>query len=102
MKNSLLLFLSPQFIVILLLISDIDECDPTLGLNQCSEKNKCLNNRGGYVCSCSDGFRLENNGRNCTGHYFIKTIFCVNILYICLDPFASIHISLASFIVGHR
>ena len=62
--------------------SDIDECDALLGLNQCSEKDKCLNNPGGYVCSCSDGFRLENDGRTCTGHYFIKAISCLNILYI--------------------
>ena len=48
---------------------DIDECDPSLTLNQCSDPDTCLNTDGGHVCSCATGTKLENDGRTCTGLY---------------------------------
>jgi hypothetical protein len=41
---------------------DIDEC---AGINDCQQL--CGNTEGSYVCSCSDGFNLSDDGRNCTG-----------------------------------
>ncbi|XP_053372749.1 uncharacterized protein LOC123561027 [Mercenaria mercenaria] len=45
---------------------DVNECDPTLGLNLCSEPETCNNLIGGYSCSCSPGYKLENDQRTCT------------------------------------
>ena len=66
------------------LFIDIDECDDTLDLNQCSEPDKCLNTDGGYVCSCSIGSRLENDGRTCARMYSNRS-FCYifHILFVC-------------------
>ncbi|XP_053408702.1 uncharacterized protein LOC123559399 isoform X2 [Mercenaria mercenaria] len=44
---------------------DVDECDPALNLNMCSENDTCVNFKGGYSCSCSPGFKLENDQRTC-------------------------------------
>ncbi|KAK3578361.1 hypothetical protein CHS0354_039074 [Potamilus streckersoni] len=44
---------------------NINECLNTR-LNNCSQIDTCLNTDGDYTCSCSIGFRLENDGRTCT------------------------------------
>ncbi|KAH9498702.1 hypothetical protein Btru_004609, partial [Bulinus truncatus] len=43
---------------------DINECDHTQ-LNLCAEKDKCKNTAGGFTCSCSPGYKLNNDGRTC-------------------------------------
>ncbi|KAL4229260.1 Mucin-4 [Mactra antiquata] len=58
---------------------DINECNPDLDLNKCSDPDSCLNYDGGYQCSCNAGFKLENDLRTCTEcdsvHYGIN---CAN------------------------
>ena len=41
---------------------DIDECG---GINGCQQV--CENTEGSYLCNCTDGFTLLEDGRNCTG-----------------------------------
>ena len=41
-------------------------------INECIEKkdecdHNCHNTIGSYQCSCRDGYKIENNKRNCTG-----------------------------------
>ena len=48
--------------------TDVNECDSSLGLNGCSDSDTCVNSEGGYECSCSPGFKLENDKRTCTGN----------------------------------
>ena len=43
--------------------SDIDECSE--GIDGCSET--CTNINGSFVCGCSNGFRLDNDGFTCNG-----------------------------------
>ncbi|XP_055860394.1 mucin-4-like [Biomphalaria glabrata] len=43
---------------------DINECDYN-SLNLCGEKEKCVNSVGGFTCSCSPGFKLDNDQRTC-------------------------------------
>ncbi|KAK6969982.1 fibrillin-3, partial [Biomphalaria glabrata] len=43
---------------------DINECDYN-SLNLCGEKEKCVNSVGGFTCSCSPGFKLDNDKRTC-------------------------------------
>ncbi|KAI8778024.1 fibrillin-3, partial [Biomphalaria glabrata] len=43
---------------------DINECDYNY-LNLCGEKEKCVNSVGGFTCSCSPGFKLDNDKRTC-------------------------------------
>ena len=45
-----------------IIIIDIDECS---GLNGCQQM--CQNTDGSYICSCSSGFFLSPNGKECTG-----------------------------------
>ena len=44
-------------------ISDIDEC--ALDSDGCGQT--CTNTEGSYVCSCGDGFMLDEDGRGCSG-----------------------------------
>ncbi len=47
----------------IILCADIDECSTTI--NNCQQV--CTNTEGSYSCSCSEGFTLATDGRNCTG-----------------------------------
>lgn len=47
--------------------TDVNECNPSLNLNLCSDPDTCVNSDGGYECSCSPGFKLENDMRTCKG-----------------------------------
>ena len=52
---------------------DINECN---GVNDCQQM--CQNTDGSYVCSCTDGFTLEADGRSCAGIHYS----CIYIIYI--------------------
>ena len=42
-------------------ISDIDEC-----IEDACDHN-CTNTDGSFICSCNDGYELDDNGRSCNG-----------------------------------
>lgn len=48
--------------------SDIDEC--ALVTHVCDQN--CINNRGGYSCTCNSGYTLDSNGRACNGMEHLK------------------------------
>ena len=54
----------------------MDECES--GADDCDQI--CLNLEGSYECLCSDGYELDENGRNCTGELlkqsFPHFLFC--------------------------
>ena len=45
--------------------TDYDECAG--GDNNCQQI--CTNTIGSYTCQCNTGFRLNDDGRNCTGNF---------------------------------
>ena len=52
---------------------DIDEC--TENTNGCAQI--CTNNAGSFTCSCSQGYVLASNDRNCIGR-----LYCNIVLYL--------------------
>ena len=57
---------------ILLLISDIDDCDP----NPCLNHGKCVDGVNSYVCKCPRGFaghNCEESKDSFVKHSFVKT-----------------------------
>ena len=51
----------------------------SLDLNECTNDNGgceqiCTNTIGSYVCSCLDGYSLNNNNHNCTGIWRLLNI----------------------------
>ena len=48
-----------------IILLDINECDE--GSHNC--KHICTNTAGSFECSCNNGYRLDDNGRNCLGRY---------------------------------
>ena len=46
-------------------LSDVNECEDNL--HHCTEL--CINLPGSYICSCPDGFTLEEDGISCRGIY---------------------------------
>lgn len=51
-----------RIIILLRLISDIDEC--TEGLSSCSQV--CTNTTGSYTCSCHPGYTLNADSSTCS------------------------------------
>ena len=45
--------------------TDIDECHE--GIHLCNQT--CTNTNGSYTCQCQEGFRLDNNGVDCSGTF---------------------------------
>ena len=45
-------------------IADVNECD-SVATNDC--QHTCVNTLGSYVCQCNTGYRLNSDGRTCTG-----------------------------------
>ena len=45
--------------------TDINECEE--GVSGCSQL--CNNTVGSYLCSCTNGYSLLEDGRNCVGTY---------------------------------
>ena len=52
-----------NYIIILFIITDINECASYNG--GCSQT--CSNTPGSYSCSCNSGYVLNIDGHNCTG-----------------------------------
>lgn len=42
---------------------DIDECS----INNGGCQQRCVNTEGSYYCTCSEGYRLHPNGKDCVG-----------------------------------
>ena len=54
-----------------------------IDINECGEDNggcnqTCLNIDGSFECSCNDGYKLDANGRTCSGKY---CLICIIVLY---------------------
>lgn len=65
-------------------LSDTNECLNST-LNVCSQKDNCINTDGSFNCSCSVGYKLDNDQRTCTGK-MIKGIFILALrLYITIE-----------------
>ena len=56
--------MSPQRLNILFLLYfvDVDECEGTAGCSQ-----GCVNEDGGFRCTCRQGYTLAVDGRTCNG-----------------------------------
>lgn len=50
---------------------DIDEC--MMGNYGCEDN--CVNNDGGFMCSCNLGYILNDDGKICDGKYVIDVVF---------------------------
>ena len=55
---------SPNVVLLL----DIDEC--STGDHNCSQRQKCINRIGDYICVCASGYELLNDV--CEGKIFCK------------------------------
>ena len=55
-----------------IILLDINECDE--GSHNC--EHICTNTAGSFECSCNSGYRLDGNGRNCSGRYPAITGLC--------------------------
>lgn len=53
--------MSPLISIILIALSDVDEC--ALKSDDCQQK--CTNKDGGFDCSCETGFTLNADKKNC-------------------------------------
>ena len=41
-------------------------------INECTEDScdhNCTNTNGSFICSCNNGYELDDNGRSCNGMY---------------------------------
>lgn len=52
---------------------DVNECRHYPG-RLCA--HKCENTPGSYQCSCTTGFKLASDGRNCDGNLILDVTFC--------------------------
>ena len=43
----------------------IDKNECSTGTHNCAQR--CTNTAGSYTCSCNSGYRLDSNGRTCSG-----------------------------------
>ena len=59
-------------------VSDINECSNGT-LNQCTNKNMCVNTNGSYECRCPIGQELNNDRRSCSGRHIVFLLrLCFN------------------------
>ena len=62
---------------------DTNECS-SLSTNAC--QHNCVNTPGSYTCQCRTGFRLNANGRNCTGLEYTRFIMkIILIILLCAE-----------------
>ena len=69
-----------EFVNLIINYADIEECD----INNGGCEQNCTNTIGSFVCSCSVGYNLTENGINCTGMY-LKSIFIVCVLIMVIE-----------------
>ena len=62
-------------------ILDVDEC--ALGTASCSQT--CTNNVGSFQCGCTSGYRLQADGKSCSGRPV--NIYQIYIIFIYIDLF---------------
>ena len=67
--------------------TDIDECSTGI----CSTNGMCKNNIGSYICSCNDGYRINENITECLGVYIVLTVRQCSILSLNLYLIANQH-----------
>ena len=66
-RDVLVSFILAYFIVLLIVITDIDECKQ--GNGGC--EHTCTNTIGSYYCTCKTGYQLSK-GKHCSGNKIIK------------------------------
>lgn len=49
---------------------DIDEC--VLGTHKCDQL--CVNTEDSYICSCSEGFQLDEDGYTCISNQLLRDL----------------------------
>ena len=77
------------FVSFLCFCVDIDEC--RLEMDDCSEYASCMNNPGGFNCTCNSGFSDDNgDGRTCSG-------WCIEFGNLNYEPLAIHYLSLILF-----
>ena len=54
---------APFFLIIRVVLADIDECN----LNICQQQ--CTDTIGSYTCSCRSGYTLSADGISCQGQF---------------------------------
>ena len=60
----------------LMSVADVNEC--VKGTDNCDANSECVNNIGGFNCTCIQGY-TKNNGINCTGKFgFISSEHLIN------------------------
>ena len=63
------MYLLPIHAITHSIFPDINECDE----NSDNCEMMCRNSAGSFVCECMDGYRLDDNMRNCSGkHAYIS------------------------------
>ena len=61
------------------LFVDIDEC--SLDSDGCEQF--CTNSIGSFICSCSTGYELDQDGRKCNGECNILKRTVKNLIQLC-------------------
>ena len=85
----------------MLLLSDIDECDPASGDNYvtCARNAHCVNIPGLWKCECDDGFEGDPNNYGCfNGKYLFDIIneFLRYLFNICCGNTISVNLDVIS------
>ena len=68
---------------LVLFVIDVDECSMTE--SPCSQD--CSNTDGSFVCSCTNGYTLDSDGRACIGKQVTRVV--VNI-YVIASTFVEV------------
>ena len=68
---------------------DVNECDKSHPLHHCDQRciNKVpgfVNVQPGYMCDCNPGYRLETDGKNCTGLSSLR-LNCITIMDLTVN-----------------
>ena len=66
-----------------ILISDINECNGTRGVDYNKECHVCSNTQGSYTCICASGFKIDSISRQtCIGMSSSLVILSVHVHFI--------------------
>ena len=69
--------------LIVLSLSDIDECSENIHTCSVSKNEECVNTIGAFTCSCHQGYSRNASSGLCSGMLYIYTI-TMNILVIIM------------------